>query len=230
MTALEGMPVFGSWSGGKDSTLALYEASLAGAEPRLLLTMMTEDSTRSRSHGLRREVLQAQADALGLPIRFGSASWSGYTAEFERLVAHAGSLGISDGVFGDIDLEDHRTWVETVCRTANARAHLPLWKRERTAVVEQVRAAGFRAVIVAVQDGVLPAELLGRVLDEDTVDVIRRAGADPAGEHGEYHTVVVDGPLFTRPVAVTPGETVLRDGVWFLDLALAQDPRPVTAG
>lgn len=215
------MPVFCSWSGGKDGAFALYEAREAGARPRVLITMMTEGGERSRSHGLHRSVLQDQADAMGVPIRFGSASWADYDEHFVELVETAVEEGPKVGIFGDIDIEDHRRWVETRCEKAGASAHLPLWQRNRETLVNQVIDAGFKAVIVAVRDGVLPESLLGRILDHETLEEIGAAGADLAGENGEYHSLVVDGPVFQRPVGISLGERQLRDGVWFVDLKLA---------
>lgn len=215
-------PVFCSWSGGKDSAFALHEAVRAGAEPGLLVSMMVEGGERSRSHGLSREVLAAQAAAVGLPIEFGAASWSGYEAEFLRLLEGAiAAGGPRVGIFGDIDMQDHRDWVERVCGLVGAAARLPIWQRDRRALMDEVLAAGFRAVIVAVREEALPARLLGRTIDAALVAEIERHGADAAGENGEYHTLVVDGPLFRRPLAVECGERSLRDGVWFTDVRLA---------
>jgi len=212
-------PVFCSWSGGKDSALALHEAVAAGAEPRFLVSMLTEGGERSRSHGLARELLAAQAEAAGVPIRFGAATWSGYREEFLRVVGEGiAATGARIGVFGDIDMDDHREWEEAVCAEVGATAALPLWHRDRRGVVDELLAAGFEAVIVAVRDGVLPATMLGRTLDADLVAEIEAAGADACGENGEFHTFVVDGPTFSRRVEVTLGETSLRDGVWFVDL------------
>ncbi len=217
-----GTPVFCSWSGGKDSALALHEAARAGAEPRLLVSMMVEGGERSRSHGLSREVLAAQAEAVGLPIEFGAASWSGYEAELIRVLeASIAAGGPIVGVFGDIDMQDHRDWVERVCGLVGAEARLPIWQRDRRAVMDELLDTGFRAVIVAVRDGVLPKELLGVMIDAEVVAAIEAAGADAAGENGEYHSLVVDGPLFERPLAVEAGERSLRDGVWFTDVSLA---------
>jgi uncharacterized protein (TIGR00290 family) len=217
-----GERAFCSWSGGKDSAFALHEAARAGAEPALLVSMMVEGGERSRSHGLSREVLAAQAEAVGLPIEFGAASWSGYEAELLRVLGAArDDGGPTVGVFGDIDMQDHRDWVERVCGLVGLDAWLPLWQRERRALMGEVLGAGFEAVIVAVRDGVLPAELLGRTIDAELVAAVERAGADAAGENGEYHSLVVDGPLFGRRLQVEPGERTLRDGVWFLDLSVA---------
>ena len=212
------MPVFCSWSGGKDSALALHEAAAAGAEPRLLVAMMIEGGERSRSHGLSRELLEAQADAVGLPIRFGAASWDGYEDEMARtLTIAAAEFGTAVGVFGDIDIEHHREWVEGVCGRVGVEACQPLWQRDRRRLMGDLLAAGFEPVIVAVRDGVLPPELLGTTIDAGVVDELERLGSDAAGENGEFHSLVVDGPLFRYPLAIELGERSLRDGVWFTD-------------
>lgn len=210
--------VFCSWSGGKDSALALHESVVAGAVPRVLITMMTERGQRSRSHGLHRAVLEAQAAAMGVAIWFGSATWASYEPVFRALVTEAGTVGARTGIFGDIDIDGHREWVQAVCSRAGATPCLPLWQRERRVVMEQLLDAGFRAVIVAVRDGVLASELLGETIDRTVLDEFARAGADLAGENGEYHSLVVDGPIFQRPLEVAMGERSLRDGVWFADM------------
>lgn len=202
--------------------MALHEAAAAGAVPSLLISMMIEGGERSRSHGLSREVLAAQAVAVGLPIEFGAASWSGYEAEFLRVLeASLAGGGPQLGIFGDIDMEDHRVWVERVCGLAGARARLPLWQRNRRRLMDEVLDAGFEAVIVAVRDGVLPPDLLGTTIDAAAVAEIERLGSDAAGENGEYHSLVVDGPLFERRLEIELGERSLRDGVWFTDVRLA---------
>jgi uncharacterized protein (TIGR00290 family) len=217
---LRDVPVFCSWSGGKDSALALHEAIEAGAEPRFLASMMIESGERSRSHGLSRDLLAAQAEALGLPIRFGAASWDDYGDEMARvLAAGVEEHGTPVGVFGDIDVEGHREWVEATAARADAEACLPLWQRDRGEVVDSVLAAGFRAAIVAVRDDALSPDLLGRTVDAALVDEVVAAGADPAGEYGEFHTVVTDGPYFRHPLQLEWGERSLRDGVWFVDVS-----------
>jgi uncharacterized protein (TIGR00290 family) len=215
-----GTPVFCSWSGGKDSALALHETAAAGARPALLLSMLTDDGERSRAHGLHRTVLEAQADALGLPIRFGAATWQGYEAAFRELLAEAVRGGVTTGVFGDIDLDEHRAWVERVCSVEGVTPLLPLWQRGRRAVVDRLIRLGFRAVIVAVQEQIGP-DILGRVLDAELVAEMEEAGIDVAGEQGEFHTLVVDGPGFRRPLEIELGQRVRRDGMWFVDVAAA---------
>jgi len=209
-----------SWSGGKDSALALDRAVRQGGRLAALFTMFTEGGERSRSHGLPRSVLAAQAEALGVPLVTRSASWSGYE---EAFVEGARELqlpphGVSDLVFGDIDLEDHRAWCVRVAARVGASAHHPLWQSPRLALLDEVFARGWRAVIVVVRDSILPRDFLGRTLDADCVADLERAGSDACGENGEYHTVVIDGPLFRAPIELIRRDVHAFDGCSFLDV------------
>ena len=207
-----------SWSGGKDSALALLRALEAGGRPLALLTVLDEAGTRSRSHGLRPEVLAAQADALGLPLWTAQASWATYEREFIVLLTRAAEGGAQAVVFGDIDLQDHRDWEERVCAAAGVEAALPLWGEPRRALVEEGLRRDLRSRIVAVREDALPADLLGRELDAGLLDEIERLGADPCGEGGEFHTVVVDGPGFRSSLTLHAGEVHREGGVAALDL------------
>jgi uncharacterized protein (TIGR00290 family) len=218
MQAEPNTPIYCSWSGGKDSSLALNHAIQAGAEPGLLVTMLTEDGERSRSHGLRRALLEAQAKAIGAPIAFAATTWDGYEEALTAVLVTAERQGLRTGVFGDIDIDSHREWVERVAAAAGTTAVHPLWQRDRVELMHELLDLGFRAVIVAVRDGLLPTSLLGETIDAATLDEFERAGVDLAGENGEFHTCVVDGPIFSQPVEIDRGEVVLRDGVWFIDL------------
>lgn len=212
-------PIYCSWSGGKDSSLALNHAIQTGAVPGLLVTMLTEGGERSRSHGLRRALLEAQAQAIGVPIAFAATTWDGYEAALAAELVKAERQGLRTGVFGDIDIDRHREWVERVAAAAGTTAVHPLWQRDRAGLMRELLDLGFRAVLVAVRDGLLPPSLLGETIDAAMLEEFERAGVDLAGENGEFHTCVVDGPIFSHPVEIEPGETSLRDGVWFIDLS-----------
>lgn len=214
---LAGRATVCSWSGGKDCTLALDAAVAAGARPVALLTMLTEDGERSRSHGLRRAVLEAQAAALGLPLLTRSASWAGYEEAFVDALRELRAGGVEAGVFGDIDIEGHREWVHRVCARAGIVPVHPLWQLVRREVIGRLTARGIVAHVVAVREEALPRELLGRRVDGALAAELGRIGADLAGEFGEYHSVVVDCPLFSGPLRLAWGDAVLRDGVWFVD-------------
>ena len=179
---------------------------------------MTEAGDSSRSHGLTETLLREQASCLGLPIVLHPASWTGYEEVFISAVRGLTDTGIRHGVFGDIDLEEHREWVERVCTTAGVSAHEPLWKEDRRDLLGEFIDSGFAATIVAIRDGTLPDEFLGRRIDWNLVDDLEAAGVDASGERGEYHTVVTDGPIFGHPLAIEPGARIVRDGYRFLDV------------
>jgi diphthine-ammonia ligase len=211
---------FCSWSGGKDSSLALYRAIKAGGCPCCLLTMMIETGERSRSHGIPKNVLEEQARCLGIPIRFCSTSWQFYTEQFLENLNFFKDLEIEKGVFGDIDIESHRQWVENVCNTKKITAWLPLWQEPRTILLDELISAGFRAEIVAVKEGVLSPHYLGKILNNEILEEFKILGIDLCGEAGEYHTIVTDGPIFKQPLHIIHGKQVLKDGCWFSDVSL----------
>ncbi len=210
-----------SWSGGKDSTLAMDRAWRHAGAPAALLCMLIEDGSRSRSHGLRPQVLQAQADALRLPLSSAATSWHDYETTFIALLQRLrDEQGIGAVVFGDIDLLPHREWCQRVCAAAGLECVHPLWLERREALLAEFLDRGFQTRLVAVQEGKLAPGLLGRVLDASLLDEFRGAGIDLCGENGEYHSVVAGGPPFSAPLRLLAGERVLRDGYWFVDLAL----------
>ncbi|MCL6614408.1 MAG: diphthine--ammonia ligase [Firmicutes bacterium] len=220
---MAGRAFFCSWSGGKDSALALYYALRQGGAPRCLLTMLDETGARSHSHRLPRSLLEKQGESLGLPVVFRAASWSGYEAEFLAALREIEAKGVQAGVFGDIDLESHRAWVHRTCAAAGITPYHPLWKRARRELLEEFIRLGFKATIVAVDGRRLDRDFLGRDLDPSTLADLERAGIDPAGEEGEYHTVVTNGPIFAFQVRVREKGRVGHDGYWFLDLEVCPE-------
>lgn len=189
-----------SWSGGKDSCLAVWRARQRGVPVRRLLTALDETGERARSHGVPPTLLQAQAQAMGMQMQFISASWRDYEARFVAALTQARADGFTHAVFGDIDLQAHRDWEEQVCARAGLAALLPLWHGERRALVDEFLQAGFRAVVVCVDGRRLDASYAGRLFDQDFVASLP-SGVDACGENGEFHTFVFDGPGFSQPVA-----------------------------
>ena len=194
-------PAFVSWSGGKDSALALYRAQALGLEVRAVLTMLEETGQRSRSHAVPREVMQAQADAMGVELVTACASWADYEAVFVATAKLLAARGFTHGVFGDIDLQAHRDWEEKVCAAAGVTPVLPLWHNSRHSVAAAVLELGFRAKIVCVNGRYLDASFCGREYEQAFVDALP-SNVDVCGENGEFHSFVYDGPIFQRPVPV----------------------------
>ena len=193
-----------------------------GAVPHSLVTMLREDGERSRSHGLPVSVLEAQAEALGVRLITRATSWDGYREAFLDALREVRSDGVDLGVFGDIDMEEHRSWVSDVCSEVAVEPLLPLWKQEREALLEELLAPGYKAMIVAVKDMVLSSRYLGRIISHDTARDLQSEGIDLSGEAGEYHTVVTDGPTFKRPLRIEKGVVASKDGYSFLEVDVAR--------
>ena len=193
------MSAFFSWSGGKDSMLALHRALVSGVNVEVLLAMFDEGGERSRSHAIPLQLMQAQADALGIELVIGHAGWADYETVFTQRLQEFAARGITHGLFGDIDLQPHRDWEEKVCAAAGLRAELPLWQEPRRALVDELLALGYRARVVCVDARFLDASFCGREFDEAFLADLPE-GVDACGENGEFHTFVFDGPRFARQV------------------------------
>ena len=190
---------FCSWSGGKDSCLALQRALRENFDVRVLLTMFDETEDRSRSHAVPRELIQAQADALGIELVTARASWVNYEKVFIERLKSFQRQNITHGIFGDIDLQAHRDWEEKVCDSAGIEAVLPLWSENRRAMVDEFLAEDFKAIVVCVNENFLDASFCGRLFDANFVSDLP-ASVDACGENGEFHTFVFDGAIFKNPV------------------------------
>jgi len=188
-----------SWSGGKDCCLAMHRARASGLKVRTLLAMFDESGERTRSHAVSRAVMQAQADALGLELVAPSASWADYEQVFIETLTALRARGITDVVFGDIDLAPHRVWEEKVCAAAGLTPHLPLWQEDRRALADEVLSLGYRTLVVCTDERWLDASFCGRAYDRAFIDGLP-PGVDACGENGEFHTFVTDGPAFRWPV------------------------------
>lgn len=212
--------VFVSWSGGKESSLACYKANANGLTPSYLVNMTVEDGSRSRTHGLAREVLSLQAEAIGIPLIQRKTSWESYEDNFKKTVLELKEEGTEGGVFGDIDLEEHRAWVERVCQEINIRPYLPLWGKEQKEILEDFINLGFQAIVVAVKAEVFGERWLGRKIDSEFVnDIIAFENITPCGEAGEYHTLVIDGPTFKKKIRILETRIVQREEQRFLDIS-----------
>ncbi|MFC2019768.1 diphthine--ammonia ligase [Chloroflexota bacterium] len=214
---------FTSWSGGKDSCLACHRGIAQGAQMRYLVNTVTGDGQRSCSHGISAGVIQLQAQALGIPLLQIPTTWDSYEAEFKKALQGLKEEGVEVGIFGDIDFNEHRAWVERVCRSADITAQLPLWGESQDAVLRDFIGAGFKSVVVAARADLFDDKILGREVDLGFIEYLAELGKTkpitPCGEAGEYHTLVIDGPLFQKRVEITEAQKVLRDERWFLEIS-----------
>lgn len=200
-----------SWSGGKDSAMAVYKAVQNGDQLARVWTMFEEETDRSRSHALPKAVIQAQAKRMNAPLMKRQASWETYEHEFIDAMKESVEFGISFGVFGDIDLEDHRVWVQKMCEKANMIALHPLWLIPRRQLLEEFIEVGFEAYIVVIDTKQMPEHFLGRRFTIELMDELEALGIDSCGESGEFHTVVADGPIFSERVPLEFKERITKD-------------------
>jgi uncharacterized protein (TIGR00290 family) len=212
-----------SWSGGKDSCLACYKAIQQGLKVEFLLNFISKEYKRCCFHGIERELLKLQAKLMELPLvqKEVSADMQKYEEEFKEAVTELKAKGIRKMVFGDIYLLDHMNWVERVCKDLEVEPIEPLWNISPVKIIEEFIDLGFKAIVVSCQADKFGKDFVGRLVDESLLAELESKNICPCGENGEFHTLVLDGPLFKREIKVLKSEPVLKEGFWkywFLDI------------
>jgi len=211
-----------AWSGGKDSALALYEIRQRREYEIVgLLTTLSKDYDRVSMHGIRRSLLQRQADSLHLPLQqifiSKKASNEEYESKMQATLAKSRKAGVSSVVFGDIFLEDIRKYREDNLSKVGMKAILPLWQRDTAQLAQTFVDLGFKAIVTCVDSKVLNKRFAGRIIDEHFLAEIP-PNVDPCGENGEFHSFVFDGPIFKSRISYTIGQIVSRNSFYFCDL------------
>ena len=223
-----------NWSTGKDSSLALYYIMKDQSfDIDLLFTSVNAHHNRVSMHGLRKELLEIQANSIGIPLETldlpENPSMDSYNEKMTVAVNQLTSKGFTDCVFGDIFLEDLRIYREEQLTPFGIKSHFPLWKQDTTELITKFIDLGFKAIVLSLNASVLDKSFLGRVIDHDFINDLPD-NVDPCGENGEFHTFCFDGPIFKKPINFTKGEEVFKEyksptkdstkniGFWFLDL------------
>jgi uncharacterized protein (TIGR00290 family) len=214
-----------SWSSGKDSAFALHRArGSLGLEIGRLLVSINAEADRVSMHAVRTELLELQAQRLGLPLHRVELPWPCPNDAYEAAMGEAVQIARDDGadamVFGDLFLDDVRRYREERLAGTGLTPLFPLWDEPTDQLARRMLDAGIRAVLTCVDPRVVPAELVGRPFDADLLADLPD-GVDPCGERGEFHTFVWDAPGFSAPIPITLGETVERDGFVFCDVVPA---------
>jgi diphthine-ammonia ligase len=210
-----------SWSGGKDSCFALLQAIQQGYTPKILLNVLNEEGKISRSHGIPSAILQKQAAAAGIPLYLISSSWEEYEKNFTGALSKLKTeYQLNYAVFGDIDLQPHRDWEEKVCGNAGLTAILPLWQQDRRVLVMQMLEAGIETMIVSCNE-TMGERFIGQLITTELVNELETMGIDACGENGEFHTLVLDCPLFSKRVNIVVAEKLHHGNYWFARLDLA---------
>lgn len=212
-----------SWSGGKDSCLACYKAMQQGYDVKLLLNFVSRESKRGCFHGIEGRLFKHQADLIGIPLvqKEVSPDMQKYEEEFKAAVTELRGKDIGSMVFGDIYLLEHESWIERVCTDLNINALEPLWNNPTENIIDEFLKTGFKAIIISCKADIMGKEYLGRYIDQGLVEELKKRDICPCGEKGEFHTLVVDGPIFREPIKIVEAEPVIKEGFWkhwFLDI------------
>ena len=212
-----------SWSGGKDSCLACYKALRQGYQVKYLLNFISKEYNRCCFHGIEAELLNLQTRLIGIPLvqKEVSPDMQEYEKEFKQAVSELKVKGIGGMVFGDVYLEEHRTWVERVSKDLEIQPIQPLWGTSPDKIVQDFINLGFKAIVVSCKAETLGKEFIGRYVDGDLLKELKKRQICPCGENGEFHTFVIDGPIFKKKIEITKSQTILKEGFWkywFLDI------------
>ena len=220
------MKILLSWSSGKDSAWALHVLRQQGANVGGLLTSLNETVRRVSMHGVREEILQAQAHAAGLPVSIIPLPWPCTNEIYEARLRAAVDRAVADRfthvAFGDLFLEDVRQYREERLRGTGLTPLFPLWGRPTSALAREMIAGGLTARISTLDPRVMPRELIGAAFDEALLESLP-ATVDPCAERGEFHTCATGGPMFAAPIDVIAGDAVEREGFLYGDLRLRPD-------
>lgn len=201
--------------------LALHRTLKTGSHRVIgLLNMCDRETSLSRSHGLKKELLQRQAAAMGIRLIQHETANGDYEKDFKAAIAALKAEGLEAGVFGDIYLMEHRTWIERVCAESGIEALFPIWGDTTDRLAHELVTEGFKPLLVAVRREPLPQSFLGRVFDAPMIAELEALpGVDICAENGEFHTFVTDGPIFNHPVALQTGEPYFDHNHWYLPLS-----------
>ena len=193
-----------SWSGGKDSCLALDVLIKQGVDVACFVTTVPEEIGRTFGHGEKTEMIRLQGEALEIPVEFISCTFENYSESFvEKMIELKRSYQLDGIAFGDLYLEGHREWGEELAKRAGIQAIYPLWMKEKGDVLSALETfvhSGYNGVVIKVRADVLDKSWLGRFLDQSFMDDISKLEICPMGESGEYHSFVYDGPLFKKKI------------------------------
>jgi len=214
------MKVVCLWSGGKDSCFAFYKAKQEGHTIAHLFNFVDAEKQGSLSHGLTGRTIRKQAAMVDAPFSQITMPRENYRGNFKALINEwKAKKAVEAIVFGDIYLQEHRDWIDSVCSEIGVIPIMPLWGQNTATLITEFIDAGFKAFVVSVRADVLGKEWLGREIDSKFVEELKAMGGiDLCGESGEYHTFVCDGPVFRRPVKFGLGKKTLQDNRWFLEL------------
>ncbi|MFR4986246.1 MAG: diphthine--ammonia ligase [Lachnospirales bacterium] len=215
---LKGKKFVASYSGGKDSMLAIYRAIKAGLEPLCFIITYNKDRNLSWFHGVPKGLLDNVSKSLNIPIWLIETNGEEYTKNFEKGLAKAKELGAEVCIFGDIDLEVHLVWCSERCENVGIKPCFPLWKENRKTLVYEFLESGFSSAFTVINTKMLNDKFLGMTMTKEICEQIEKEGADICGENGEYHTFVYNGPIFKEEIKFKFGDKIENNGYSILPI------------
>jgi uncharacterized protein (TIGR00290 family) len=205
-----------SWTGGKDGCFTCHKAILEGFDVSYLLNF--RDMKKSGSHEINPELLSLQSEAVGIPIL--QTNFISYEQEFKKVVRDlkAGGVRVDGAVFGHI--KTHKGLVDRICSDLGIKSILPIWNCNSEQIINELIDAGFDAIVISAKADLFDEGWLGRKIDKKFLSDLRRFNdaIDPCGEYGEFHTFIIDGPMFGKKLRIVDSKKILKDGYWFLDI------------
>ncbi len=195
-----------------------------GYQVSFLLNLISQKHQRCCFHGIQKELINLQAQLIGIPLfqKEVSDDMELYEREFKEAVTYLKTRGAKGMVFGDIYLTEHKNWVERVCQELEISTIEPLWQKAPEEVIEEFISLGFKAVVVSAKAELFSKDIIGRVVDRKLVEELKKRDICSCGENGEYHTFVIGGPIFKKgEITITKSQVILREGFWshwFLDI------------
>lgn len=215
---LKGKKFVASYSGGKDSMLAIYRAIKAGLEPLCFIITYNKDRNLSWFHGVPKGLLENVSKSLNIPIWLIETNGEEYTKNFEKGLTKAKELGAEVCIFGDIDLEGHLVWCSERCENVGIKPCFPLWKENRKTLVYEFLESGFSSAFTVINTKMLNDKFLGMTMTKEICEQIEKEGADICGENGEYHTFVYNGPIFKEGIKFKFGDKIENNGYSILPI------------
>jgi len=209
--------VITSWSAGKDSCLAYYKAIQQGLNVKYLLNFISIKHKRSCFHGIESDLIKKQSESIGIPLKQKEVSpdMEKYEEEFKEAVTNLKEISNIEGmVFGDIYLDEHKEWIERVCKDLEIKPYEPLWNIPPEKNFTEFVDLGFKAIVVSCKADLFEDDFIGRLVDYDMLDYLMEKKICPCGENGEFHTLVIDGPIFKERIEITKAKPIIKDGFW----------------
>lgn len=211
------MSYIASWSGGKESCFACYLATKQGYEVSYLVNFISKKWNRVSFHGIEPRLISLQSDAVGVPLLQKETTPQSYEQDFKEAVESLEISSLEGVIFGDIYSKKRKAFVDRVCGALGIKAIEPLWGKKPEKILTSFIDAGFQAIVISAKCELIDEGWIGHPIDRDFMAYLTNRNVDVCGENGEYHSLVIDGPLFKKRIRLLESKTIIGGNYWFLD-------------